>query len=330
MLQAIVFGLSFILTMCQVPITRIISKEQHMRLHHTKNHCIPIFDVLQDPYDDDKQIIVMPQLIDVEEPIFQTVGEVIDFFRQVFEGIQFMHENFVAHRDCWGPNIAQDPTLLFPFGVHPVYTFRDPTNRHSAYYITRTECWPRYFLLDFGLSRRYDPSHGPPFEPVIRGGDQSPPEHRKLPLFCNPFPTDIYFLGNVLKENFLFSRWVNGKRVRMSSLRFLEPLTIEMTQQDPALRPTIGEVIERFDKLCTPLTEWHLRRPGQKTIRRIPPIPPYHPRTDTTPLSPSLREFYTQIPASSVVQQEKIEAGPGLKADFTGSESKSIAVESDG
>jgi hypothetical protein len=64
-----------------------------------------------------KQIIVMPRLIHFKEPISDTVAEVLDCFRQIFEvsrrwillsyyvtyifygqGIQFMHQNFVAHR----------------------------------------------------------------------------------------------------------------------------------------------------------------------------------------------------------------------------------------
>lgn len=36
-----------------------------------------------------------------------------------------------------------------------------------------------------------------------------------------------------------------------------------MTQEDPALRPTIGEVIQRFDARCARLSRWQLRRPGQ-------------------------------------------------------------------
>ncbi|KAF7302221.1 Protein kinase domain-containing protein [Mycena indigotica] len=46
-----------------------------------RNHCDPILDVLQDPTDVDQKIIVMPGLIAFDRPKFQTVGEVIDFFR---------------------------------------------------------------------------------------------------------------------------------------------------------------------------------------------------------------------------------------------------------
>ncbi|KAF7297313.1 Protein kinase domain-containing protein [Mycena indigotica] len=274
-----------------------------------KNHCIPIFDVLTDPDDTDKQIIVMPRLLRFDRPMFETVGEVVDCFRQIFEGIEFMHQNFVAHRDCWGPNLAQDPSLLFPDGFHPIYISQDPQNQHKARHISRTECWPRFFLLDFGLSRRYDPANGPPLERVIYGGDRSPPEQHKRPAICNPFPTDIYVLGNLLKNDFVYSRRLGKKSVILPSLRFLEPLVEAMTRPDPATRPTIGEVIDQLDVLCNDLSSWHLRRPGRKyafnlrlffqqimrTLKRVPPLPQKASQGHRPALSESIRMFYTEM-----------------------------------
>ena len=49
------------------------------------NHCVPIYEVLKVPGDDDKVIIVMPLLRRWDEPEFETVGEGVDFFRQLFE-----------------------------------------------------------------------------------------------------------------------------------------------------------------------------------------------------------------------------------------------------
>ncbi|KAJ7893942.1 hypothetical protein B0H14DRAFT_3854460, partial [Mycena olivaceomarginata] len=78
--------------------------------------------------DADKQILVMPRFVPFDHPIFDTVGEVIDCFRQIFEGIQFMHENFVAHRDCGVLNFVLDPQEMFPHGIHPVKFWANPTN----------------------------------------------------------------------------------------------------------------------------------------------------------------------------------------------------------
>ncbi|KAK7028445.1 kinase domain-containing protein [Favolaschia claudopus] len=251
----------------EVEIAQLFSSPPH--LGHPRNHCVPLLDLLQDPEDSDIQIMVMPLLVSFQEPLFDTVGELIACWRQIFEGIQYMHEHLVAHRDCTLNNILQDPTLLYLDGFHPVRAWMHPSFERFAQHITRTECWPRYYIIDFGLSRRYDPAQGLPMEYVIRGADKSPPEHlgAAYSVPCNPFPTDIYFLGNLLEEEFIFKGFPFDSQDKLrvfGPLRFFKPLIEDMTHQDPAMRPTIGEVIERFDKMTRKLSWWHLRRPGQR------------------------------------------------------------------
>ena len=85
---------------------------------HPKNHCVPIYDVLDVPDTDNEVIIVMPLLREYDDPRIKSVGEAVEFFRQVFEvrllqwhciyishtivrmsqGLQFMHQCHVAHR----------------------------------------------------------------------------------------------------------------------------------------------------------------------------------------------------------------------------------------
>ncbi|KAJ7174752.1 hypothetical protein C8R46DRAFT_93550 [Mycena filopes] len=74
------------------------------------NHCAPLLDVLQPPHDPDWQILVINLLRKYDSPPFDTVGEAVDFFQQIFEGLQFMHKNLVAHRDCSSNNIMMHPT----------------------------------------------------------------------------------------------------------------------------------------------------------------------------------------------------------------------------
>jgi hypothetical protein len=50
-----------------------------------RNHCVPVYQVLQLPDDEDKVILVMPLLKEFYFPRFDTIGEVVKFFRQVFE-----------------------------------------------------------------------------------------------------------------------------------------------------------------------------------------------------------------------------------------------------
>ncbi len=51
----------------------------------TRNHCVPIYEVLQVPDNDNMRILVMPLLRDYNDPQIQTVGEAVEFFHQMFE-----------------------------------------------------------------------------------------------------------------------------------------------------------------------------------------------------------------------------------------------------
>lgn len=55
------------------------------RASDPKNHCVPIFEVLNVPDAPDEQILVMPLLRCYNDPPFERVADVVDFFRQVIE-----------------------------------------------------------------------------------------------------------------------------------------------------------------------------------------------------------------------------------------------------
>ena len=50
-----------------------------------RNHCIPLYEVLDVPDDPDIAILVLPLLRDFDDPQMETVGEAVEFFRQVLE-----------------------------------------------------------------------------------------------------------------------------------------------------------------------------------------------------------------------------------------------------
>jgi serine/threonine protein kinase len=62
------------------------------------NHCVPLYDVMDHPSEPDIIILVMPYLRKYDSPAFHTIGESVEFFRQAFKGLQFMHSHRVAHR----------------------------------------------------------------------------------------------------------------------------------------------------------------------------------------------------------------------------------------
>jgi hypothetical protein len=104
------------------------------------------------------------------------------------------------YRDCTVNNIMFDASEMYPKGYHPVQLNRNLNFKGQAKRYTRTARPPRYYLIDFGLSRRYSSRNA--LDAPLRGGDKSAPEHRHG-VRCNPFRTDIYYLGNLVREHFI-------------------------------------------------------------------------------------------------------------------------------
>jgi hypothetical protein len=50
-----------------------------------RNHATHIYDILDVPNDEDATILVLPLLRQWDEPGFETIGEAVDFFGQIFE-----------------------------------------------------------------------------------------------------------------------------------------------------------------------------------------------------------------------------------------------------
>ncbi|KAH9839162.1 uncharacterized protein C8Q71DRAFT_748236 [Rhodofomes roseus] len=220
----------------------------------TRNHCVPTIEVLQDPKEEAVSIIVMPFLQTYNEPRFQTIGEAVEFFRQALEGLQFMHENRIAHSDISPFNIRLGPLPLYgPTLAHPSDARKTRDYRKWATPYTRTERPTKYYYVDFGLSRRYNPNDEPPLELPVLGGDKSVPErqgngHVKL---GDPFAADVYYLGSCILLEFL---------VKYSGLRFMYELVAGMTMSDPQERLTIDQAVRRFAAVESELPRWQCRQ----------------------------------------------------------------------
>ncbi len=96
-----------------------------------------------------------------------------------------------------------EPSGMYPEGYHFMKPNRKRNMKGTARYFTRTQRPPKYYLIDFGLSRKYDPADGPPLEDPIWGGDKSVPEFHRSDDACDPFPTDVYYAGNIVRLYFL-------------------------------------------------------------------------------------------------------------------------------
>ncbi|KAF8647095.1 hypothetical protein AX16_006929 [Volvariella volvacea WC 439] len=240
----------------EVEISLMWSQEQ--LASNPKNHGIRIQEVLHSPLDSDLVFLVLPLLHRSNKPRFDTIGEGVDFFQQVFEGLQFMHENHVAHRDCHINNIMMDAPGMFPESFDHELNELLPDRSGYAKSLTRTQKPPRYYFVDFGISRKYDPNDSNPLEPPIWGGDRTAPEFQGDLHPVNPFPTDVYYIGNMIRENFL----QGNPEIFIPAYRgfeFMWPLVNDMVQSDPSRRPNMDEVVARFEDIRRRLTTSHLR-----------------------------------------------------------------------
>ncbi|KAL4244332.1 hypothetical protein ABKN59_010147 [Abortiporus biennis] len=245
----------------ELKITQLFSTEPF--LSHPKNHCVPLYDVLRPPDDPDQIIIVLPLLRRYTNPSLQTVGKAVECFRQLFEGIQFMHECNVAHRDCTTLNTMLDPKSMYPNLFHPAAVNWDIKATSRAKYHSRTSRPPKYYFIDFGISERFNPDNGPPRTLAIRGGDPTAPELQNPMGPVDPFPTDVYYLGNMIRYDFINI---------YKGLEFMIPLLTDMIQVYPTKRPNIDEVVERFAEICKGLSQKQLRSRLVRKMQYLCPV----------------------------------------------------------
>ncbi|KAJ3965101.1 hypothetical protein EV361DRAFT_940348 [Lentinula raphanica] len=184
-------------------IATFFSDEANGNNVNPRNHCVRVIEVSPVPGEEDNEkILVMKWMRPVMNPRFWTVGEGIQFFREMIEGLQFMHENNVAHRDCSMNNMAMDATSMYTRPYHPIKPKKRYDWTGKALHHSRTRRPPRYYLIDFGHSRMYDSSQSRPLEYALRAGGYTPPEGLEgIP--CDPFATDVFLLGNLIRTVFL-------------------------------------------------------------------------------------------------------------------------------
>ncbi|KAF5320430.1 hypothetical protein D9611_010811 [Ephemerocybe angulata] len=248
------------------------------------NHTIPLIEVLDPPHDPSHKIIVMPVCRTWHSPEFDTVGEVVDCITQLIEGVQFLHANRVAHRDLSYNNFMMDSSLYtIPFHPFDESERLDYKGSARAKY-TRTQHRPRYYIIDYGLSVRYEENEMPPSEVMgAYGSDRSVPEHAFPNEPHNPFPIDVYCLGNMIR------RVILRDKPEQLGFGWIVTLIMDMTSPNPARRPTMDEVVLRYEECISGLkpallrSRWkarswthaipHLARKLGYIITQTPPIP---------------------------------------------------------
>ncbi|KAI0944014.1 hypothetical protein AcV7_001949 [Taiwanofungus camphoratus] len=244
----------------EIAIACFLSSPELMK--HPANHCVSILDVLPDPLDNEMSLLIMPYLRPFDDPEFGAIGEVVDFVHQTLEGLWFLHQQGIAHRDCAPANIMMDGRPLFPNGHHPV---RDSHSADGVYELTplsRIDHPVRYLFIDFGLSTRSAPG-APHYVLGREGRDKEVPE-LSSEIAYDAFKVDIFAMGNLYDKEFV---------QKYHGLEFLQPLIDAMKQQDSDRRPNAETAFALFERirrqLNSPLLRWRLRSRDESQPERV-------------------------------------------------------------
>jgi len=212
-----------------------------------KNHCISVIEVIDDPEDDTKSYLVMPFLRSADNPPFDFVKEIIDFVDQILEGLVYLHEKGVAHRDCVMHNIMMDADAMYPDGFHPVKTMHKRDFSGWATYIPRSVAGVRYYFADFGISVHIPEEETDRLVTGQLGRDQDPPELARHTPY-DPFKLDIFIIGNMFKKEF---------QDKYTNVQFLGPLILWMTDMEPDRRPTAEAALREWSELRKSISTVH-------------------------------------------------------------------------
>ncbi|KAL1946975.1 hypothetical protein VTO73DRAFT_15079 [Trametes versicolor] len=201
-----------------------------------RNHCIALLDVLRDTADPNIAFMVMPFMKYIDSPPMERVEDVLDCFDQILEGLGFIHDHGVAHRDCAYKNIMMEASALFPRGFHPVIQSLLPDISGEAHPLSRAGVPINYYFIDFGISSRFAPDATSRLVVGSSGLDQEPPELSDTVPY-DPFKLDVLIIGNLIRRRFCD---------RYSNLQMLEPLMKQMVHPDPTRRPTAAKAYQQF------------------------------------------------------------------------------------
>ncbi|KAI0657802.1 kinase-like domain-containing protein [Cubamyces menziesii] len=212
------------------------------------HHCISVLEVLDDPLDPGRSLLVMPYLRPYDNPEFNVVADVVDFAMQTLKGLTFMHQHRIAHRDIAPTNIMMDGTPLYPEGFHPVRIHQAEDAIYDARPLPRIDHPVTYYYIDFGLSVRF--AEGAPSLVVGKVGQRTDVPEMSSTVPYDAFKADVYALGDIFDRD-LEQKWKN--------VHFLRPLIEIMKQPDPCLRPPAHELLKMFRQIRATLHDTTLR-----------------------------------------------------------------------
>ncbi|KAG8787013.1 hypothetical protein FRC12_015997 [Ceratobasidium sp. 428] len=225
-----------------------------------RNHAMEYLDSFPIPNIPGGVFMVTALYASWNRPEFETIDQAIDCIRQILEGLAFLHENRIAHRDCTPPNIMMD---LRPLVDEPFHPIRNACSLDGKYFIerrSRSEAPVRYFYIDFDLSTWFESEETEKAVLGKHGRVQAPELSDTIPY--DPFMVDIFVIGTFLEQEFF-------KKYR--GFGFLGPVIRQMKRDHPRRRPNAAQVERSFLKLTANISprtrRWPLtpRRSGLTT-----------------------------------------------------------------
>ncbi|TFY71459.1 hypothetical protein EVG20_g1535 [Dentipellis fragilis] len=220
----------------EVAIMEFLSQDEQRR--DPRNHAIPLLDLIRAP---DHSFMVFPfcrNLIS-HMPPFNTIGEVFDMVEQALEGLEYLHELKIAHRDFSIANIMMDADRIFPRGFHMDDNYRDAHGRELSGLHSRTRVGGvNYYIIDFGESMKFGSADSVLIDVRSKAGIHAPETLGPGRPPYDPFKADIYTMGYSLK--YLTIKDYGGY------LDSLSPLFDTMMLEDPSGRPTASAALEQF------------------------------------------------------------------------------------
>ncbi|KDR79995.1 hypothetical protein GALMADRAFT_1174063 [Galerina marginata CBS 339.88] len=209
-----------------------------------RNNTVPILDLIPLPNDGNFALIVMPMLRHFDSHIipFRHVSEVVEALEQFIQGLAFLHEHQIAHRDICYFNLMMDSTKVIPSGFHFARQYVQDDFKTQIIYHDRRSVGPvKYYSIDYETARHFFPGEKCT---GVMGQNRNVPEMSETVPY-DPFKLDVYQLGAIIP------RFIEN----YEGLEFLKPLGDAMTDQDPEKRLTAAESIQKFQELVSPLTE---------------------------------------------------------------------------
>ncbi|KAF8596047.1 kinase-like protein, partial [Ceratobasidium sp. AG-I] len=205
-----------------------------------RNHSMPYLDSFPIPNVSDGTFLVSPLFVEWNKVPLETINQAIDFINQLLEGLAFLHENRIAHRDCTPPNIMMDWSSLVDEPFHPIYNAFSFDGEYRLDIRKRSQGNVRYYFIDFGLSTWFETQDTPTLVTGPEGREQTVPElHGGKPY--DPFKVDVFILGAFLERDLV---------KEFHGLEFLEPLLRQMKSQTPHDRPTAAQAAQTFSTLA--------------------------------------------------------------------------------